>query len=88
MPMQQSKLARSKLFMCDADAAVAEPEDAAAEEKESVLDNLSETNAELMEKIKSMTLMEAAEFIKQIDATFHFGDEEEEAAEEEPAAEA
>ena len=87
VPLQQSKLARSKLIMCDADAAVAEPEP--AEEKESVLDSLSDTNAELLEKIKHMTLMEAADFIKQIDSTFNFGDEdEEEEAAEEPAAEA
>ena len=46
VPLQQSKLARSKLIMCDADAAVAEPEP--AEEKESVLDSLSDTNAELL----------------------------------------
>ena len=49
----------------------------------------ADTNAELLEKIKHMTLMEAADFIKQIDSTFNFGDEdEEEEAAEEPAAEA
>ena len=88
VPLQQSKLARSKLIMCDADAVVAEPPEP-AEEKESVLDSLSDTNAELLEKIKHMTLMEAADFIKQIDSTFNFGDEDkEEEAAEEPAAEA
>jgi len=83
---QQSKLARSKLLtMCD--AAVAE--EAAEEEKGSVLDSLSDGNAALLETIKGMTLMEVADLIKEVDNTFHFGDEdeEEEAAEEAPAEE-
>ena len=84
VPLQQSKLARSKLFMCDADAAAAEPE----EDKASVLDSLSDTNADILEKIKHMTLMDAADLIKQIDATFHGTEDEKDEAAEEPAAEA
>ena len=83
VPLQQSKLARSKLFMCDADAAAAEPED-----KASVLDSLSDTNADILEKIKHMTLMDAADLIKQIDATFHGTEDEKDEAAEEPAADA
>lgn len=59
---QQSRVALSRVWMCDGEAAVAEPED--AEEKESVLDSLSDTNAALMESIKGMTLLEASELIK------------------------
>ena len=80
--LPQSKLARSKLLMCD--AAVAEPE---AEDKPSVLDTLSESNAAILEQIKGLTLVEAAELIKQCEETFHGGDEDEAADEEAPATE-
>lgn len=58
MLQQPSRLAMSKVWMCDAPAA--EDEAPAAEEK-SVLDDLSAGNAALLEQIKGMTLLEASE---------------------------
>ena len=58
--------------MCDADGA-ADEAPAAEEEKESVLDSLSAGSAELLDKIKGMTLMEASELIKAAEKTFNVG---------------
>ena len=60
------------------------PEDAPAEA--SVLDSLSDGSAEMLEKIKGLTLLEAAELIKDVEDTFGLGPKEEE--EEEAEAEA
>ncbi len=65
-----SRVAHSKVWnMCDAPTEEAPAEEAAA----SVLDSLSAGNAELMEKIKGMTLLEASELIKEVESTFDVG---------------
>ena len=66
----------------DGDADDAAP---AAEDEPSILDSLSALPAELLDKIKGMTMMDATELIKKVDSTFGVGDsktEEEESAEE------
>ena len=67
-----SRLALSKVWMCDGDAAVAEPP---ADEGESSfdLDSISDDNKALMEKIGGMTLMDAAALIKEVESTFNVG---------------
>ena len=74
-----SQLARSKVFLCDAEEAPA-----AEEEKPSILDSLAGAPAELLEKIKGMTLLEASELIKEAEKTFNVGPktDDEEASEE------
>ena len=58
MLQQPSRLAMSKVWMCDAPVAA---EESPAEEKGSVLDDLSAENAALLEQLKGMTLLEASE---------------------------
>ena len=48
-------------------------EGTAEEEKESVLDSLSAGNAEMLDSIKGMTLVEAAALMKEIESTFNVG---------------
>ena len=78
MMQQPSRLALSKVWMCDA---VEAPE---AEEKSSVLDSLSGVPAEMLETIKGMTLLEVSELIKAAEETFETlpKTDDEEAAEE------
>ena len=65
---QQSRLSLSKVWMCDGEAAEEAP--AADDSAVSVLDSLSAGNAEMLEKIKGLTLVEAAALIKEVDSTF------------------
>ena len=67
---QQSRVALSRVWMCDAPA-----EDAPADEPAatSVLDDLSPGNAEILEAVKGMTLLEASELIKEVESTFNVG---------------
>ena len=75
-----SKVAMSKLWMCEGEEAPAE------EAASSVLDDLSSGNAELLEQIKGLTLVEAAALIKEVDSTFGLTKEDEEEVQEEEAA--
>ena len=69
MPLHtsSSKLALSKVLMSEEAEAAA---DAPAEAEGSILDSLSGVPAELLEKIKGLTLEEAAALIKDVDKTF------------------
>ena len=81
----QSKLALSRVWMCDEGEAAAE--EPAAEEKEgSIFDTISALPAELIEKIKGLTLLEAKDLIEDVDNAFGVGsaagkDDEEESEE-------
>lgn len=77
MLQPQSRLALSKVWMCDAEAP-AEDAAPAEEEKPSILDSLDGVPAELLETIKGMTLTDAAALIKEVDQTFGLVDDEEE----------
>lgn len=55
--------------MCEA----AEAEPAVEDEKASVLDDLSPGNAEILEQIKGLTLLEASALIKEVESTFNVG---------------
>lgn len=68
----QSKLALSRVRMCDEGEAAAE--EPAAEEKEgSIFDTISALPAELIEKIKGLTLLEAKDLIEDVDNAFGVG---------------
>ena len=68
----QSKLALSRVWMCDEGEAAAE--EPAAEEKEgSIFDTISALPAELIEKIKGLTLLEAKDLIEDVDNAFGVG---------------
>jgi hypothetical protein len=72
-----SKLAMSKVVRMEDD----EPaEEAAAEEKPSVLDSLSGAPADVLEKMKGMTLMEAAELTKEAEKVFGLVDDDDDEA--------
>ena len=83
LPQHASRVSHSRVWMmCDA----AEAEEPAPEEEKSVLDSLSALPAELLEKIKGMTLADVASLTKDVEKTFNVGpksgdDDEEEAAE-------
>mmetsp|Transcript_11889 Transcript_11889/g.27029 ORF Transcript_11889/g.27029 Transcript_11889/m.27029 type:complete len:90 (-) Transcript_11889:153-422(-) len=55
-------------------------EEAAAEEKPSVLDSLSGAPADVLEKMKGMTLMEAAELTKEAEKVFGLVDDDDDEA--------
>ena len=82
----QSKLALSRVWMCDEGEAAAE--EPAAEEKEgSIFDTISALPAELIEKIKGLTLLEAKDLIEDVDNAFGVGsaagkDDDDDASEE------
>ena len=83
LPQHASRVSHSRVWMmCDA----AEAEEPAPEEEKSVLDSLSALPAELLEKIKGMTLADVASLTKDVEKTFNVGpksdDDEEEAASE------
>ena len=68
----QSKLALSRVRMCDEGETAAE--EPAAEEKEgSIFDTISALPAELIEKIKGLTLLEAKDLIEDVDNAFGVG---------------
>ena len=71
-PQTQSKVALSRVWMCDGEAA----EESAEPEKEegSIFDTISALPAELIEKIKGLTLVDAAALIKEVDQTFGVGE--------------
>ena len=78
---QQSRVSLSKVWMCDAEAPAAE------EEAASVLDSLSAGNAEMLEKIKGLTLLEASQHIKEVDSTFGLNKDDDDGDDEAPAEE-
>jgi hypothetical protein len=78
-----ARAALATVRMCDAPAEEAPADEEAP--KESVLDSLSEGNAEMLETIKGLTLAEAAALCKEVETTFDLGPKDE--AEEEVAAE-
>ena len=68
----QSKLALSRVWMCDEGEAAAE-EPAAEEKGGSIFDTISALPAELIEKIKGLTLLEAKDLIEDVDNAFGVG---------------
>ena len=70
-----SKLGLSKVRIVMDDAAEEAP---AEENKESVLDSLSAGNADLLDKIKGLTLLEASELIKEAEKAFNVGPKDDE----------
>ena len=68
---QQSRVAMSRVWMCDAEDAPAE--EPAEESATSVLDDLSSENAALLDQIKGLTLEEAAALMKDMESAFNVG---------------
>lgn len=79
MPHSQSKLALSKVWMCDA------PEEAPADEAPaaSAVADLSADQAATLESIKGMTLLEASQLIKEMESSFNVGPKKDDDDEEE-----
>ena len=75
-----SRVALSRVWMCDGGEAEEAPAEAPADEK-SILDDLSGVPAEMLEKIKGMSLLDISALSKQVEETFNLGPKDEEEGE-------